>query len=71
MTTEVINTLSYLRRARWVLWGIVIASAVLAWGFPLLWALTIIALVFAVWCEVLIYRFRRRDRYHNNLAKQG
>lgn len=48
-----------LRRQRWILLILIVASATLAWGFPLLWAMTIICLVLAVWNEVLIRRLSK------------
>jgi hypothetical protein len=49
-----------LRRQRWILLFLVLASAALAWFFPLLWAMTIIALVLAVRNEWLIRQGTRR-----------
>jgi hypothetical protein len=56
------HLLDELRRQRWILWFLVVASAVVAWFFPLAWALTIVCLVLAVRNEWVIRQGRRSLR---------
>jgi hypothetical protein len=56
------HLLDELRRQRWILWFLVVASAAVAWFFPLAWALTIVALVLAVRNEWVIRQGRRSLR---------
>jgi hypothetical protein len=49
-------------RQRWALAAIIVASAAVAWWFPLAWALVIVALVLAVRNEWVIHQGRRTLR---------
>ena len=54
------DTLQELRRMRWMLWGLALAFAAAGWFTgPLVWALSVVSLILAVRCELLIHRGRR------------
>ena len=56
---EYAELIGQLRRQRWWLWTMIVASAVIAWWFFPIWALTIVCLVLAVKNEWVIHRGRR------------
>lgn len=52
--------LAELRRTRWILWGLAIASCLVGFGAgPLLWALGVICIILAIRTEIVIRQGQR------------